>query len=174
MLYSLQVIHRAATFNEQCDLVDALIHPVVTHALGTVKFAVRGIEGQFEGQRQRIGIIPGMRGRMGGRTDIGNAGLFEPFGGQARRSHRNIEHLGDRSAYCTLVFRRVTEHHVVRHDAPLTIGRISQIVQPRLACQRMWKFDGVAYGINVCRGGLQIVVHPDPARIADSEAGHFG
>ena len=58
MLDFLQVIHRAATLNEQCDLVDALIHPVVTHALGTVKFAVRGIEGQFEGQRQRIGIIP--------------------------------------------------------------------------------------------------------------------
>ena len=124
MLDFYQIVNRASLLDQQGNLVDTLVRSVVAHALTAVEFAARGVEGQ----RQRIGIVPRMRGRMGGRTGIRNAELFEPLGRKSGRSHRHIEHLGDRSSYRPFISGRIAEDHVVRHDASLAVGGIGQVI----------------------------------------------
>ena len=53
-----QIVNRASLLDQQGNLVDTLVRSVVAHALTAVEFAARGVEGQLEGQRQRIGIVP--------------------------------------------------------------------------------------------------------------------
>ena len=173
MFHLLKIVHRPTALNEQCDLVDTLVHPVIAYTLCAVELAAHRVEREFYREWQRVGIVACVRSRVGRGTGIGNAELLEAFGCQPGRGHRHIEYLGDRGSDRPLVPDRVTEHHVVGHDTTLTISRIGQVIEPRLARQRVRKFDGVAHGIDIGRRGLQIIVHPDAARLADSEPGRF-
>ena len=108
------------------------------------------------------------------RTGIRNTGLFEPFRCESCRSYCHVEYLGNGSAYGSFVFCRIAEDHIVGGDASLAVGRVGQIVQPRFACQRMRKFDGIARCVNIRCRSLQVIIYPNAARFADLQSGGLG
>ena len=55
-----EIVHRAPLLDDECRLVDALVHALVAHALGSVELARDGVEGEFGGQHERAGIVAGM------------------------------------------------------------------------------------------------------------------
>ena len=169
-----EVVHRSAVLDELGNLVDALVHALVTHALGAVEAARPGVEGQLQRQGQGVGIVAGVRAGVGHGAQVVHAQLLQALGGQAGGGHGEVEHLGDGGADGALVGGNVAQGHVVGHDASLSVGRAGQIVQPGLARQRVRELDGVAHGIDVGGRGLQVLVHPDAARLAQLQSGLLG
>lgn len=127
-----QVVHRAASFDESCYLVDAFVHSFVADALRTVELTGCRVEGKFQGQWQRIRIIAGMRSGMGNRALILHSPLLQALGGKSCGSHRHIEDFGDGGADGSFINLRIAQGHIIGNDASLAVGRIGQIVEPRL------------------------------------------
>ena len=138
----------------QCKLVDALIYTIVAHNLRTVQSAVCGRECDFDVHLQAARIISCMRTIVYGCREIGNVHLLEAFGRQTCAGHCDVEHFSDGCAYRAFIFDTVAKHHVVGHDACLAVGRSCKVVEPRLACDGVRKFDGIPYGIDVVVGCL--------------------
>ena len=153
-------------FDKSRYLVDALIHSLVAYALRTIEFSGFRMERQFQGQRQRIGIITCMRSRMGYRALILHAPLFQTLGCKSGRGYRHIKDFGDGCTDSSFVGCGIAQGHIIGNDASLTVCRIGQIVEPRFSGQRMGIFNGIAHSIDVFYGSFQVLVYPDTARFA--------
>ena len=158
-------------FDKSRYLVDALIHSLITHTLRAIEFTGFRVERQFQSQGQCIGIIACVRSRMGHRALILHSPLFQTLGGQSGRRYRHIEDFGDGCTDGAFIGCGIAQCHIVGNNTSLTVGRISQIVEPRFSGQRMGIFDGIAYGIDVFYGSFQVLVHPDTAHFPQLQAG---
>ena len=142
-------------------MVDTLVHAIVTHTLRTIEFAALWVKSQFRGQLEGPWIVRGMGGRRGGGLFKNNTQLLQPFCRKAGGPNGNIKHFGDRGADGSFILGVVAKHHIVRHNAALSVGRIGEVIQPRFASERMDKLDSIAHRIHICDGSLQVFVHLD-------------
>ena len=174
MLNPGKAVHRGVVLDGHGILVDACVHPVIAHYLCAVEPAVGGREGNLDGHLGGSGIVARMGAGMDGGGEVGDVHLLQPLGRQTGGCHRDVEHLGDGRAYCTLVFHRVAQHHVVCHDACLPVGGSCQEIEPGLSRDGMGELNGIAHGIDVLVRGLQIPVHPYAPHLSQPQAGGCG
>lgn len=99
---------------------------------------------------------------------------LEPLGRQSGRGYGQVKHLGYRGAYGAFILHLVAHHHIVGHDARLSVGGSGEEVEPGLARKGMGKLDGVAHGVDIGDRGLQIVIDPDATHLAQTYAGSLG
>ena len=107
---------------------------------------------------------------MYGGGEVVHAHLPEPLGRQSGGGHGEVKDLGNGGPYGSLVPHAVSHDYVVGHDACLAVGRTGQEVEPGLAGDRVGKLDGIAHGIYVLLGGLQVFVDPYPPHLAQPES----
>ena len=129
------------------------------------------MKGQFQSQRQCIRIVTGMRSGMSHRTLILHSPLFQALCSKPGRSDRHIEHFGNGGADSPFIRDCIAQCHIIGHNTSLTVSRISQIVEPGFPGQRMRILNSVAYGIDVFDRSLQMLIHPDAARLAQFQTG---
>ena len=166
-----QIVDCATPLDESGYLVDSLVHSLVTDTLRTIEFTGFGMESQFQGQRQGIRIVTGMRCRVSHRALVFHTPLFQAFGCKTRRGYRHVEYFGNGGADSSFVGNSIAKHHIISNDTSLAVGRICQIIEPGLSGQRMRIFDGIAHSIDVFFGSLQVFVYPDTAHLAQFQAG---
>ena len=171
MLRLHQVINGSSTFDKSRYLINALVHSLIPHTLGSIEFPCFRVKGQFQGQRQCIGIVTGMRSGMSHRTLILHSPLFQALCSKPGRSDRHIEHFGNGGADSPFIRDCIAQCHIIGHNTSLTVSRISQIVEPGFPGQRMRILNSVAYGIDVFDRSLQMLIHPDAARLAQFQTG---
>ena len=107
---------------------------------------------------------------MYGGGEVRHAHLPEPLGRQSGGGHGEVKDLGNGGPYGSLVPHAVSHDYVVGHDACLAVGRTGQEVEPGLAGDRVGELDGIAHGIYVLLGGLQVFVDPYPPHLAQPES----
>ena len=95
-----------------------------------------------------------MRGGVDRRREVRDAELLETLGGEARGGDGEVEDLSDGCTYGALVAPLRPEHHVICYDTRLTVGRTSEVVQPRLPRHGVRILDGVPHGPDMRLGGL--------------------
>ena len=171
MLRLHQIVDCATLLDESGNLVDSLVHPLVTDTLRAIEFTGFRMESQFQSQRQGIRIVTGVRCRVRHRALVFHAPLLQAFGCKTRRSYRHVEYFGNGGADSSFVGDGIAKHHIIGNDTSLAVGRVCQVIEPRLSGQRMRIFDGIAHGIDVFFGSLQVFVYPDTAHLAQLQAG---
>ena len=123
-----QIVDCATPLDESGNLVDSLVHSLVTDTLRTIEFTGFGMESQFQGQRQGIRIVTGMRCRVGHRALVFHAPLLQAFGCKTRRGYRHVEYFGNGGADSAFVGDGIAKHHIIGNDTSLAVGRICQVI----------------------------------------------
>ena len=95
-----------------------------------------------------------MRGGVDRRREVRDAELLETLGREPRGSDREVKDLSDGRTYRALVALLGAQHHIISYDTRLTVGRASEVVQPRLFRYGVWVLDGVPHGPDMRLGGL--------------------
>ena len=95
-----------------------------------------------------------MRGGVDRRREVRDAELLETLGGETRSGDGEVKDLSDGRTYRALVALLGAQHHIIRYDTCLTVGRASEVVQPRLPRDRVRVLNGIPHRPNMGLGGL--------------------
>ena len=174
MLQLHQIGHGSLILDDLCQHLDALVHSVEAHNLGTQQTTVFGREENLYGHGYGTGIVAGMRLRMGERTEIRNLFTIEQLGIGSGCGHRQIEHLSNGSSDGAGIDRHVAIRDIVGHNASLLVGRAGQRNQCRFAGHTVNHLNGIAQRINVRIGSLHIFIDRDSSQSADSQSAILG
>ena len=130
-------------------LVDACVDTVISYYLRPVEPPVVRGECYLDVHLLCSGVVRCVRCVVDCRREVWHTHIPEALGRQPDGCHGDVEDLGYCGAYGSLISYGVAIDHIVCHDACLTIGWACEEVEPRFACDGVWEFDGITYGINV-------------------------
>ena len=156
-----QIIDAFLVFEDMRHHVDALIHSVKTHDLRAQQSAVGRIEDDLDGHWQGVRIVTRVGRGMDDRGYIGDVFVFEHFLGNPGGSDRELKDFGDRGLDRAHILAFVAQHHIIRGNASLFVGRTCQIGEERLSGDGAGEDDGISHRVDQRIGGLQVFIDHD-------------
>ena len=108
-----------------------------------------------------------MRERMGNGGQVRNVVFLQIMFRQTGRAYCQIKDFGDSRSDGTAIFFSIAQYKIIGTNTGLTVGWTCQIAAIWQSAQRMRKFNGIAYSIDIRIGSLQVFIHPNSASVAN-------
>src|SRR5574344_59512 len=149
MLQPCELFNGRSLLDSQCILIYTCINTIITYNLRTIQFAVSWRKRDFDVHLKTARIVASMRTVVDGGREIRNLHLLEPLCRQTRGGDSYIKNLGDGCAYRAFILHTVAQYHIVGNDTCLTVCRACKEIEPGLASDGVWVFNGIAYCIDI-------------------------